>query len=240
MKLLLILLVMALIVVGCNPGSPTLKSEDDKTIYTVGSMFGGRLGDLNFSDKELDILVAGLRDAAMNKKPAVEMSKYQMKVQQLFRSRVAKSVEVRKKEGGDHLAEFIKSGAIKTKSGLTYKIITPGKGKKPKATDEVEVHYHGTLMNGTVFDSSKERGKTATFPLNRVIKGWTEGLQLIAPGGKIELIIPPELAYGDRGAPPKIPGGSTLKFEVELFKILDKKAGSAKKPGKRKMKRKKK
>ncbi len=89
----------------------------------------------------------------------------------------------------------------------------------PTATDTVEVHYHGTLTNGEVFDSSVDRGKTISFPLNRVIKGWTEGLQLLKEGGKIKLVIPPELAYGDAGAPPKIPGGSTLIFEVELFKV---------------------
>src|SRR5690606_2851473 len=94
-----------------------------------------------------------------------------------------------------------------------------GTGKTPKETDKVEVHYHGTLTSGEVFDSSKDRGKTIEFPLNRVIKGWTEGLQLIKEGGQIRLVIPSELAYGEQGAPPKIPGGATLKFEVELFEV---------------------
>jgi FKBP-type peptidyl-prolyl cis-trans isomerase FkpA len=85
----------------------------------------------------------------------------------------------------------------------------------------VSVHYHGTLIDGTVFDSSRDRGKKVEFPLNRVIKGWTEGLQLIGEGGKIKLVIPADLAYGDAGAPPKIPGGATLIFEVELFEIID-------------------
>ena len=109
--------------------------------------------------------------------------------------------------------------AKKTESGLVYNIIKPGNDKKPKPEDTVKVHYHGTLTNGEVFDSSVERGDKITFPLNRVIKGWTEGLQLIGEGGKVELIIPPELAYGETGAPPKIPGGATLKFEVELFEV---------------------
>lgn len=94
-----------------------------------------------------------------------------------------------------------------------------GTGKAPAATDTVEVHYHGTLISGVVFDSSVKRNKKINFPLNRVIKGWTEGLQLIKKGGKIKLIIPSELAYGNAGAPPTIPAGATLIFEVELFKI---------------------
>ena len=106
----------------------------------------------------------------------------------------------------------------------------------PKATDTVEVHYHGTLTNGEVFDSSVDRGKTISFPLNRVSKGWTEGLQLLALGGKIKLVIPPELGYGEQGAPPKIPGGATLVFEVELFKINPEAAAAkpAAKAGKKK------
>ena len=90
----------------------------------------------------------------------------------------------------------------------------------PKATDTVKVHYHGTLINGTVFDSSVDRGKPVSFPLNRVIKGWTEGLQNVKTGGKVKLVIPSNLAYGDAGAPPKIPGGATLVFEVELIEIV--------------------
>jgi FKBP-type peptidyl-prolyl cis-trans isomerase len=98
-------------------------------------------------------------------------------------------------------------------------VIKEGTGKTPKATDTVEVHYHGTLTDGTVFDSSVQRGKTISFPLNRVIKGWTEGLQLMKEGGKAKFVIPANLAYGEAGAPPKIPGGATLVFEVELFKV---------------------
>ena len=102
---------------------------------------------------------------------------------------------------------------------MAYKILKAGSGNFPKPTDVVEVHYHGTLIDGTVFDSSVDRKRKVSFPLNRVIKGWTEGLQLIKEGGKIKLVIPAELGYGEHGAPPKIPGGSTLVFEVELFTI---------------------
>ena len=109
--------------------------------------------------------------------------------------------------------------AKQTKSGLVYETIKEGTGKTPAASDTVEVHYHGTLTNGTVFDSSVKRNKKISFPLNRVIPGWTEGLQLVKEGGKIKLVIPSDLAYGNAGAPPSIPGGATLIFEVELFKV---------------------
>lgn len=106
-----------------------------------------------------------------------------------------------------------------TESGLTYRIITPGSGAHPSETDQVTVNYEGKLLDGTVFDSSYKRGQPATFGLNQVIKGWTEGLQLMQPGATWELTIPPELAYGERGIPGTIPPGSTLVFKVELLAI---------------------
>lgn len=106
-----------------------------------------------------------------------------------------------------------------TASGLKYEVVTEGSGAKPSATDNVTVHYKGTLTDGTVFDSSYDRGEPATFPLNRVIKGWTEGLQLMTPGSKYIFTIPPELGYGAAGAGGKIPPNATLVFEVELIKI---------------------
>ena len=124
-------------------------------------------------------------------------------------------------KGKKFLENFVKTEkAQKTESGLAYKILTPGKDPKPKATDTVKVHYKGTLIDGTEFDSSYKRNKPIEFPLNRVIKGWTEGMQLIGKGGKIKLVIPSDLAYGNQGAPPSIPGGATLVFEVELLDIV--------------------
>jgi len=107
----------------------------------------------------------------------------------------------------------------KTDSGLEYRILRKGEEKKPKATDNVEVHYHGWLDNGNVFDSSYKRGEKISFPLNRVIRGWTEGMQLVGKGGMIELQIPAELGYGERGAPPVIPPNARLHFLVELLDI---------------------
>jgi FKBP-type peptidyl-prolyl cis-trans isomerase FkpA len=130
-------------------------------------------------------------------------------------------VASKEKDAGKAFIEnFIKTeSATKSESGLAYKVIKEGTGATPGGEDVVEVHYHGTLTDGTVFDSSVERGKTISFPLNRVIKGWTEGLQTMKEGGKTKFVIPADLAYGEAGAPPKIPGGATLVFEVELFKV---------------------
>ena len=123
-------------------------------------------------------------------------------------------------EGAKFLTDMeAKEGVTSTGSGLLFEVVTEGSGEHPGATDQVTVHYTGKLLDGTVFDSSVDRGEPATFGLNQVIPGWTEGLQLMKTGGKIKLVIPPELGYGDNGAPPKIPGGATLMFEVELFSI---------------------
>ncbi|NLJ81938.1 MAG: FKBP-type peptidyl-prolyl cis-trans isomerase [Bacteroidales bacterium] len=125
-----------------------------------------------------------------------------------------------KEKGQAFLAENkTKEGVVETPSGLQYKVITQGSGKKPNETQTVEVHYHGTLIDGTVFDSSVERKQTIEFALNQVIPGWTEGLQLMSEGSKYVFYIPSDLAYGDKGAGGAIKGGAALIFEVELFKV---------------------
>lgn len=220
---LLTLLVSALVLSACSKNDPKsikLESEDDKTFYAMGFMLGGNLQRLTLSDKELSALYKGVNSAAKNEKSEVDMAKYQNRIQEVFKSRMDK-VAVKEKEAGKGFVEkFIKDeGATKTASGLAYKVMKEGTGATPAAEDIVEVHYHGTLTDGTVFDSSVERAKTISFPLNRVIKGWTEGLQTMKEGGKSKFVIPADLAYGEAGAPPKIPGGATLIFEVELFKV---------------------
>jgi FKBP-type peptidyl-prolyl cis-trans isomerase FkpA len=224
------LIIGALLTVGCNKNGGSSSSEktptsdDEKVFYTVGNMFGSRLANLSLNEGEISSLVQGVKDAAKGAKSKVEVAKFQPQVQKVFRERMQKNSEKVKLEGTDYLAKFIKDGGTKTASGLAYKVIKEGTGKVPKPEDNVEVHYHGTLIDGTVFDSSKDRGTKVTFPLNRVIKGWTEGLQLIKEGGSVKLVIPASLAYGDAGAPPKIPGGATLIFDVELFQIKKKDA----------------
>ena len=203
------------ILAGCS--EVKLETEEDKTFYTIGTWLGAKLVNLDPTERELNAVIQGIRDTAKKKKPAVDVSKYHRNAQELFRSRLTKGAERSKKQGSEYVENFIKEGAKKTASGLAYKILKEGTGNPPKPTDQVEVHYHGTLTDGTVFDSSVEKGKKVSFALNRVIRGWTEGLQLVKPGGKIKLVIPSSLAYGDRGLPPKIPGGATLVFEVEMF-----------------------
>ena len=222
----------------------SLKNEEDKIFYAVGVMFGGKLKDLKLSEKEMGFLVKGLRDSASGRGSEVDVAIYSPKVRELFTKRAKEASKLNKKEGMAYLEKFLKEeGAKKAKAGLAYKMLKKGSGKRPKKDDKVEVHYHGTTIDGTVFDSSVDRKKTATFPLNRVIRGWTEGLQLVGVGGKIRLVIPSDLGYGDHGAPPKIPGGATLIFDVELIKILPKvvrkkKKGMAKGKGKSEEKKK--
>jgi FKBP-type peptidyl-prolyl cis-trans isomerase FkpA len=222
MKKISIFIMAALLLFSCNKQKKVSLSTDElKTFYTVGHTMGQRMKNLNLSDDELAAVNMGLADAAKGTKAQVNPDEYRAKLQELFKERMTKAAQGEKDSGKAYLENFAKEkDVVKTESGLAYKILSEGKGANPKATDTVKVHYHGTLIDGTVFDSSKERGQPVTFPLNRVIKGWTEGVQKVKEGGKIKLVIPSDLAYGDSGAPPNIPGGSTLVFEVELLEIV--------------------
>lgn len=224
MKKLIMTLLVTTFIVSCNdkgPAATKLKSEDDKTFYAMGFMLGENLQRLNLNDQEMAALYKGIVASAKGDKPEVEMAIYQPKIQAMFKARMEAVAKKQKESGKGYIDKYLKDNptAKKLESGLVVHTLKEGTGKKPAATDTVEVHYHGTLTDGTVFDSSVDRGKTISFPLNRVIKGWTEGLQQVKEGGKVRLVIPSELGYGENGAPPKIPGGATLVFEVELFKI---------------------
>lgn len=232
-KFAFVALVAALALTSCKQGGGPVKadlsSDDQKVFYTIGYSMAERMKNLNLSEKELGALTAGIRDAAQANATQVKLEDYRPKVRALFETRMKAVSKKEKESGAAYLEKFAKeSGVQKTESGLAYKITKEGTGASPKATDVVEVHYHGTLTNGEVFDSSKNRGKTVTFPLNQVIKGWTEGMQKVKEGGSIKLVIPSDLAYGDNGAPPKIPGGATLTFEVDLVKIVKKEDKKAK------------
>jgi FKBP-type peptidyl-prolyl cis-trans isomerase FkpA/FKBP-type peptidyl-prolyl cis-trans isomerase FklB len=198
-----------------------LKSEDDKTLYALGLAVAPQLSGFNLSASELAIVEAGLADGVLNRQKKVELNDYRPKIQQLAQARAAAVAAVEKQAAEEFLKKAAaEKGAKKTDSGLIYVELKPGTGEQPKATDKVKVHYQGTLTDGTVFDSSIQRGQPATFPLNGVIKCWTEGVQLMKVGGKSKLICPSDIAYGDRGSPPKIKPGAALVFEVELLEIV--------------------
>lgn len=197
-----------------------LKTEEEKALYALGVALSRNLTPLNLTATELEIVEAGITDGTMNKPKLVDSEQYLPKVQELMKTRMAAAAEIEKKAGKAFLDKAAtEKGAKKTESGLVYLELKPGSGDQPAATDKVKVHYTGTLPDGTVFDSSVQRGQPATFPLNGVVKCWTEGVQMMKVGGKSKLVCPSDLAYGDRGSPPKIKPGSVLVFEVELLGI---------------------
>lgn len=228
-KLLAMTLIVPAILVSCNAQKEAkIETDDDKTFYSVGHVYGKRFKDFNLSERESAALIQGVRDGITKEKAQVDTMKFAYKFRDIIQKRMGEKSKVEKDKGAKFLENFVKTEkATKTKSGLAYKIITPGDMKnKPVATDTVKVHYKGTLIDGKEFDSSYKRKKPIEFPLNRVIKGWTEGMQLIGKGGKIKLVIPSDLGYKDQGAPPNIPGGATLVFEVELIDITHPKGGA--------------
>jgi FKBP-type peptidyl-prolyl cis-trans isomerase FkpA len=207
--------------VPASAADPT--TDDQKTMYALGLLISQSLGPFALSDSELEYVKAGVTDGVLKKQPKVDLQVYGPKVNQLQQTRVAVAAESEKKAGSGFLTKAAgEPGARKTESGAIVSTIKEGNGPTPKATDTVKVHYHGTLIDGTVFDSSVKRGEPATFPLNQVIKCWTEGLQQIKVGGKSKLVCPSTVAYGDRGSPPAIKPGATLVFEVELLEIVNK------------------
>jgi FKBP-type peptidyl-prolyl cis-trans isomerase FkpA/FKBP-type peptidyl-prolyl cis-trans isomerase FklB len=207
-----------------KPAEGALKTEDDKVLYALGLAVGKNLAPLGLSEEQLATVIKGFSDVALGREAKVDLRTYGPKINAFAQKQMAAAAEREKADSEKFLlAEAAKDGALKTDSGLIYFVLKEGTGASPKATDTVKVHYHGTLRDGTVFDSSVERNEPATFPLNRVIKAWTEGLQLMKVGGKARLVCPANIAYGDRGSPPKIKPGAVLIFEVELLEIVGQK-----------------
>jgi FKBP-type peptidyl-prolyl cis-trans isomerase len=197
------------------------KTDNDKSFYAFGFNLSQQLQMLNLTPEEFAMVQAGLSDGVMKKPAKADVKEFYPKFQQLARDRVVANAGTEKKAGAEFLEKAAKEkGATKTATGIVYQEIKAGEGESPKATDKVKVHYTGSLTDGTVFDSSVQRGQPATFPLTGVVKCWTEGLQLMKVGGKGKLICPSDLAYGDQGRPPQIKPGATLVFEVELLEIV--------------------
>src|ERR1700757_1474172 len=198
--------------------SPQLKDQKDKVSYSIGMQIGFNLARQKV-DINADILAAGIKDAIANK-PQLTPDQVKDVMQQFEKDMEQKQKQLGEKnkaEGAKFLEENKKKPGVKTTaSGLQYKVEKEGTGAQPKATDMVTVNYRGTLINGTEFDSSYKRGQPATFPVNGVIKGWTEALQLMKAGSKYQLFVPSNLAYGERAVSAEIGPNSTLIFEVEL------------------------
>jgi FKBP-type peptidyl-prolyl cis-trans isomerase FkpA len=209
---------------GAAAASATPGSDDEKTIYALGASFGRRVvRPLHLSEAELAALQKGIADTARGGKPAFEIRPYQERLQALAEKRAAAGAADEKQRSEAFCAEAAKEeGAVKTASGLVYRTIAPGRGASPGPDSVVRVQYRGTLTDGTEFDSSIARGHPAEFRVGGVIPCWQEGLQRMKVGEKAKLVCPPEIAYGNRGAPPDIPPGAALVFEVELLGIQGK------------------
>ncbi|MBR1564944.1 MAG: FKBP-type peptidyl-prolyl cis-trans isomerase [Paludibacteraceae bacterium] len=192
----------------------------DKISYALGlslgqNLLGSGVKKLNYQD-----LAIGIQDVLEAKQPKITYQEAQQILNRFFTDLEQEVAKVEKERGEKFLAENAKRAEVKTTaSGLQYEVLSATIGQKPKATDKVRVHYEGTLIDGTVFDSSYKRGEPITFGLNQVIRGWTEGLQLMSIGSKYKLYIPYQLGYGERGAGTQIPPYSTLIFTVELLGI---------------------
>jgi FKBP-type peptidyl-prolyl cis-trans isomerase FklB len=206
--------------------APELKGGKEKLSYSIGMDIGGSLKRGSF-EVDPDLLAKGLKDSYGGGKTILTEDEARKTIEEFQKTLMAKQAETMQKlseknkaDGEKFLAENGKKEGVKTlPSGLQYKEITPGTGKSPKATDTVTTHYKGTLIDGTEFDSSYKRGQPATFQVSGVIPGWTEALQRMKAGAKWQLFVPPNLAYGERGAGREIGPNATLIFEVELISV---------------------
>ena len=200
----------------------------DKISYALGLGIGRQLLQMGASELSIDDFSQAIKDVIGGAELKVNDTEAQQIVQDFFqkqeekqRAAAAEKGKTAKVDGEKYLAENAqKEGVVTLPSGLQYKVLREGNGKKPKATDQVKCHYEGMLVDGTMFDSSVQRGEPATFPLNGVIAGWTEGLQLMQEGAKYRFFIPYQLGYGERGAGSSIPPFATLVFDVELIEVI--------------------
>ena len=225
------LLVLGLIVAATScqqggTGNVKMETSVDSVSYAIGVLVGAnnkkQLENAPGSDEmSMEIMAAAFRAASLGEEAKISEEEANTMVQKFFQEAGAREAQASLEEGNAFLEENGKrEGVTTTESGLQYEVITEGEGEKPGATDRVRVHYHGTLIDGTVFDSSVDRGEPAVFGVNQVIKGWTEALQLMPLGAKWKVFIPAELAYGERGAGGDIGPNAALVFEVELLEIV--------------------
>lgn len=213
--------------VEAAPQPPALQSDLEQFSYSVGVLMAQDMKSKGMSSLDEKSMGMAIRDV-LDDKP-LQLTEEQMghalekAAQKMMEERLAKAnaAAMEAKQAGDQFRaeNGAKEGVTTLESGIQYKVLTEGKGEKPTADSTVVAHYHGTLIDGSVFDSSVERGTPATFALSRVVKGWQEIVPMMPVGSKWQVVIPPEMAYGDTGAPPKIGGNATLIFEIELLEI---------------------
>ena len=216
---------------SCYPkifvGGEVPESEEMKPFYALGVNIAQQVGSelkMILSKDEIDVVLAGFADSMTDK--VVDdrelLMTYGKKLNEILEERAKAGITEEKKKGEDFLVKYLLGNlrATKTASGMLYNEVFAGIGEQATLASTVMVHYHGTLIDGTVFDSSVDRGSPIKFPLRNVIKGWQEGVAMMRVGGKATLVIPADLAYGDKGSPPVIPPGATLVFEVELLEIV--------------------
>ena len=200
----------------------------DQISYALGLNIGQQLAQMGAEELNADDFAAAVKDVLAGREPKISQQEARNLIQQFVekqeekqRKAAEEKGKTAKADGEKYLADnAAKEGVITLPSGLQYQVIKEGNGKKPKATDKVKCHYEGMLVDGTLFDSSIQRGDPATFPLNQVIAGWTEGLQLMHEGAKYRFFIPYQLGYGERGAGASIPPFSALVFDVELLEVV--------------------
>lgn len=212
-----LLLVTATSALGAEAQPPT---EEQKTLYAVGVSVARSLAVFDFTPEEFLLVKQGLIEAQTGKAQDFPLTSMNGKIQELAKSRRKASGDRQVGAGKQFLEQAAQEkGAVQSASGMVYIPLAEGKGSSPKATDVVKVNYRGTLVDGKEFDSSYKRNRPLEFKLDNVIKCWTEGVQMMKPGGKAKLVCPPQLAYGDTGAGEQILPGATLAFEVELLEV---------------------
>jgi len=200
-------------------GAVSLETDDERILYTLGQILGDNVASVNLTEDELAIVVAGFSDNVLGRDEQVPIDDYGPLLQAFMQGRMEAASEAELVEATAFVEQqAATAGATQTDSGIVITEVVAGDGANPAETDTVTVHYHGTLRDGTVFDSSVERGEPATFPLNQVIPCWREAVQTIKVGGTSRIVCPPDMAYGPVG-PPGIPGNAALMFEVELLGI---------------------
>ena len=235
MRQLGIAILLVCVLVGCAPAeankadadgddtaaASTMNSDDEKTLYALGFALASQMQGITFEGKDLEQIQQGLADGLSGTKPAVAMETYGPMIQTMMATRVEESTAIETAKGAPYVEEAAETpGAIQLDSGGIYVEITAGDGAHPAATDRVKIHYHGTLMDGTVFDSSVDKGVPAEFGVSGVVPCFSEGVQQLTVGAKAKLVCPSTSAY-PQGRPPLIKPGAVIQFEVELLEILN-------------------